>query len=205
MDVARFLASLRDVASSPLALAAYGSIGVCLGCETLASDAATAAGQIDSRTYRDEGNRLAAACPCSPHDLVAGWLVAGDAVAAVGDQPPGYLGAPSLVLDQHHAQPFALGVHTNSTSRSVGMVGNARFRHGDLLQDRGVAPAGSQRGLRASRRSRRSGAQATGTAWDPFYAVEIGSGERGPGGGRREPSRAIGPRLSGVARASAQL
>ena len=29
--------------------------------------------------------------------------------------------------------------------------------------------------------------------------------ERGPGGGRREPGRAIGPWLSGVARASAQL
>jgi hypothetical protein len=69
----------------------------------------------------------------------------------------------------------------------------------------GVAPTSSQRGLRASRRSRRSDAQATGTAWDLLYAVEIGSGERGPGGERTEPGRAIGPPLSGVARASAQL
>ena len=101
-------------------------------------------------------------------------------------------------------QPF-VGLHHELDKPACRHGGQWMIPTRGLASGSGVAPASSQRGLRASRRSRRSGAQATGTAWDLLYAVEIGRGERGSGGGRREPGRAIGPRLSGIARVSAQL
>src|ERR1700751_3984142 len=55
-------------------------------------------GNVDKAVLDDRGLRV------QTHGLVAGRLVTGDAVAAIGDQFLDQLGAGGLVLDQHHGR-----------------------------------------------------------------------------------------------------
>ena len=84
---------------------------------------------------------------------------------------------------------------TQEAGRSAGRQGGQRrLPTPDLLQDRGVAPALSQRGLRAWRRSRRSGRR-TDTAWNPSTRQRSEAGKEDPevsGGSPVERSAAFG-------------